>query len=285
MLLKQHLFFILFIIFSSCTYFNKPPEKEANTVARVHDKYLYKADLNNLVPAGASMQDSILIVKNFIDDWIKKNVILHKAEQNLGDEKKNVDRELEEYRNTLITFIYEKELVRQRLDTSVTNPEIEKYYYEHQKNFVLKNNIVKALFIKTSRNAPKLEKVKRWIQSSAARDFRELEAFAHQYAIDYYLDDNTWLLFDELLKKIPIKTYDKEEFLKNNRFIETNDSINIYLAVIKDFQVKESISPLSFEKENIRALIINKRKHELVEHMQQAAYDNALKNNEFEIYK
>ena len=111
-----------------------------------------------------------------------------------------------------------------------------------------------------------------------------LEDYCHQYAMNYFLDDTTWLLFDDLLKEIPIRTYDQEQFLQNNRNIEIEDSSMIYFVNIKGFMIKESLSPLSFEKENIRSLIINKRKLQLVQEMEKAAYEQALKDNDFEIF-
>ncbi|MBL7883316.1 MAG: peptidyl-prolyl cis-trans isomerase, partial [Bacteroidia bacterium] len=43
-------------------------------------------------------------------------------------------------------------------------------------------------------------------------------------------------------------------------------------------------SPLSFEKENIKNIILNKRKLKLIEQMQQDVYTDALNNNKIEIY-
>lgn len=268
-----------------CKQFTTGDDKKKNALARVNDKYLYKYEIANLVPKGSSKEDSIMKVKNFIEDWVRQNVILQKAELNLLDEQKNVEQKLQEYRNSLITFAYEEELVRQRLDTTVKEEEIEKYYTENEKNFVLKSNIVKTVFLKTSKKTPKLDKVKGWIRSNDEKDRQLLEAFCFQNAADYSLNDNDWMQFDDLLKRVPIKTYDKEEFLRNNRFIETSDSANVYFVNIADFQVKESTSPLSFEKENIRELIINKRKLTLIQEMQRSAFEQAQKNNEFEIYQ
>ena len=90
-------------------------------MARVFDKYLYKADVAGVIPNGSSKQDSITLAKNYIQNWIKQQVILHKAETNLDEEKKDVEKKLEEYRNSLITYIYEKELIRQKLDTVVSD--------------------------------------------------------------------------------------------------------------------------------------------------------------------
>lgn len=260
-------------------------KKNKNAVARVYDKYLYKTDIENLVSKESSAQDSALIAKSFIDDWIKQNIILHLAENNLPEEQKNVERQLQEYRNSLITFAYEQELVRQRLDTVVTDDEIEKYYNENGKNFVLRSNIVKAIFVKAAKKKPKVDKVKALIRSTKEKDRQQLEEFCYQYALDYSLNDNEWMQFDDLLKRVPIKTYDKEEFLRNNRFIEFSDSVNVYYVSILGFQTSESNSPLNFVKETIRELIINKRKLLLIEEMQKSAFKQAQQNNEFEIYQ
>jgi hypothetical protein len=283
---SHFVFFTGLFFLISCSYFKRNGENRGDhdVVARVFDKQLYKEDLAKMVPDGTSPEDSIMMVKSFIDNWARQNVVLHKAESNLTDEQKNVDKRLEEYRNSLITYIYESELVRQKLDTVVSNDEIEKYYNDNPRNFELKDNIIKAIYVKTKKNAPKLDKLRQWYKSDNTKDILLLEEYCHQFATDFSLEDKNWLLFDELLKKVPIKTYDKEEYLKNNRFIEVEDSSDIYFVNIKGFMIKESVSPLSFEKENIRSLIINKRKQLLINEMEKAAYDQALKNNDFEIY-
>ncbi len=270
-------------LFNTCNYFKKE-EPGKLPVARVYEKFLYRDDIAGLIQPGISPSDSLQIVKNFIDNWIKQNVVLHKAESNLDAEDKNVKKQLEEYRNSLITFAYESELIRQQLDTNVNDAEIEKYYNDNPRNFELKENIIKANFLKIKKNAPKLDKLRKWYKSDKQKDQELFEEFCHQYGVDFNLDDENWIPFDEMLKKVPIKTYDKEQFLKHNRFIEIADSVHFYFVNIKGFMIKESLSPLSFERENIKALIINKRKLLLIQEMEHAAYEQALNNNELEIF-
>lgn len=272
------------IFFTSCKDIVPTKEKHIDAIARVGNEFLAKSELKKIVPPKATREDSLIIVKNYIDDWVKQRVYLRKAEQNLGDDKKNVEQQLQDYRNDLIKFIYEKELVRQKLDTTVSTAEIEQYYYENKNTFSLRDNIVKVWYVKTNKKTPKIDKARMWIKSSSNKDFQELEAWCHAYAVDFSLNDESWISFDDVLKKVPIKTYDKEEFLKNNRNIETSDTSNVYLISIKDFQVKEEASPLSFVKDDIKALIINKRKLALIQEMQKNAMEQALKNNEYEIY-
>jgi len=263
---------------------SKKNDHPGEAVARVHDKYLFADDISRILTPGTSKEDSLMLARNFIQNWIKQQVILHKAETNLDEEKKDVELKLEEYRNSLITYIYETELIRQQLDTVVTDAEINLYYEENKPNFELKDNIVKVLYLKVNKKAPKIKKVREWYKSSAYKDRIQLEEYCYQFAADFHFDDETWLLFDDLLKKVPIKTYDKEAFLKNNRYIEIEDSTEIYFVNIRDMKIRETISPLSFVKDDIRNLIINKRKLTLIKEMEQAAYDDAMKKNEFEIY-
>ncbi|HQW00358.1 MAG TPA: hypothetical protein PLI47_09000 [Bacteroidia bacterium] len=283
--MKQISLFILLILqLSACSYFKRDSTEGKDAVARAYDYFLYPEDLQGLVPVGASREDSVAIIKNYIDNWFRQKVVLRKAERNLDDEKKDVEKKLEEYRNSLLTYAYETELVRQKLDTVINEEEIAQFYKNNQDNFELKDNIIKVIYLRLNKKSPKLNKVKDWYKSNVKKDRQLLEDYCRQYALNYFLDDNTWLLFDDLLKEIPIKTYDKEQFLQNNRIVEIEDSSTIYLVNIKGFMVKNSISPLSFERNNIKTIITNQRKLKLIEQMEKQAYEDAKKGNDVEVY-
>jgi hypothetical protein len=275
---------LLTAFIASCGLFDKKEIADQHVIARAFDKILYISDLKTIVPKGLPHNDSVTIITNYVNNWLKQQVVLKKAEDNLTEKQKDVSHNLEEYRNSLITYIYESELIRQKLDTVVSENEIVSYYNDQQANFLLKDNIIKASYLIVPLSAPKLDKVRLWYKSDSPKDSALLLDYCHQFARDYYTGGDEWLLFDDLLKKIPIKTYDKEAYLRNNRFIEIEDTSGIYFINIRGFKIKESVSPLSFEKENIRALIINKRKLELIDAMEKATFNDALRNNKIKIY-
>lgn len=280
-LLKNALIFISLLITASCSK-NKPVSEEI-PVARAYGKVLNMSDLGDMAKGAKSAEDSIMKVNAFIEQWLRQQILLYQAEQILDKEKKDVERQLEEYRKSLLIFNYEREYVNTHLDTSVSEKEIKEFYDSHQDDFILKTNIVKANYLILDKKTPRLEKVRAWFRSDGEREQKHLREYAFQYAVSSFFDDEAWLLFDDLLKQIPIKTYDKEEYLRNNRFIETQDSSYIYLVRIKGFRIKDSVSPLSFETENISTMILNKRKLKLIEEMEKKIYDDALKNGEAEI--
>jgi hypothetical protein len=252
-------------------------------VAKAYGKVLNMSDIETIAKAAASGDDSVMKVNAFIDQWLRQQVLLYKAEQILDEEKKDVERQLEEYRKSLLVFNYEREYVNSHLDTSVSENEIKEFYDSHQDDFILKDNIIKVNYLILDKKTPRLEKVRAWFRSDGEREQKQLREYVFQYAINSFFDNDAWLLFDDLLKQIPIKTYDKEEYLRNNRFIEAQDSSYIYLVNIKGFKIKDGVSPLSFETENIRTMILNKRKLKLIEDMEKQLYDEALKKGDAEI--
>ena len=276
---------VITLTFSQCKYFKKNKKQDGIELARVYDSYLYLEEVLEQMPQKLHGKDSANFVQNFAETWAKQQVVLLHAEKNLDDDQKDVEHDLESYRNALITYAFEKELVNQKLDTSVSNTEIEAYYNKNPQNFELKDNIIKVIYIKVKKNAPKINKLKEWYKSEKQVDKKPLEDYCHQFAENYFLEEDAWLLFDDLLKEIPIETYDKEQYLKNNRFIELTDSAHLYFVNIKGFKIKDSVSPLSFERDNIRNIILNKRKLTLIESMKTDVYNEALNKNEIEIKK
>ena len=271
------------MFFVSC---NSKNEKAPNriAIARANNAYLYLDNIRDIVPIGTSTKDSLELLNKHIDNWLHETLVIQKAEDNLTDEQKNVETQLQDYRNSLITYTYEKELVKQKLDTLVTNEEIEKYYDTNQGNFELKDNIIKVIYVKVNKKAPGLNELRKWYKSDNIKDRERLADYCHQFAENFYLNDNSWLLFDDLLKEIPIQAYNKELFLQNNRFVEVNDSTNSYFLNIKGFKIRNSRSPLSFEIENIKNIILNKRKLQLITKMKEDIYNDAANSNKIEIY-
>ena len=274
---------ILCFVFSSCNYYKNHYSEE--TVARVYDNYLYKSDIKEIITQGLSKKDSIAFVDNYVNNWIRQSLMLHNAEDNLSSEKNDVEKQLKEYRSSLLVYLYEKDYVNTKLDTVITYKQMEEYYNENKSNFELKNNIVNVVYVKVAKNTKDLDKIRNWVKTEDVREKRKLKEYCKQNAINYYLDDNTWLLFDDLLKEIPITTYNQELYLNNNRFVELQDNTGYYFVNIKGFKTKNSISPLSFEKDNIRLILENKRKLNLIKQMENEIYKQAHSHNNFEIFK
>lgn len=278
----RKLILAVLIVLTGCSGFFK--KKTEHPLARVYSDYLYESDLKSIIPQGTPAQDSINLVKSYIDSWIHQRLVIHQAEQNLTSDQMDFTQQLENYKNSLIIYTFENELVKQKMDTLVTDADIEGYYDINQQNFLLKDNIVQLQYVKLPLKSAYVKQFRKLLGSDDPADKNRLSQQCEQYASDYFLDDMNWLPFNDILKQIPIKTYNQEEFLKNHRDLEYQDSAFTYLVRFRDFKIKESVSPLSFEKERIRNILLNKRKIDLTKKMREDIFEQAQKKNDFEIY-
>ncbi len=273
------------LVFSSCQFLQKTFSSKEKPVARVFSEYLFPSDLEGVVPKGTSSADSVLLVQSYIENWIRQTVILKQATDNVELNQDELEKQLETYRQSLIIYSYEQQLIAQNLDTTVSNAQIKKYYEENKENFELKKSIVKATYAKIPKNALRIENAKRWFNSNKPKDRNELETYCMQFSANYSLTDTSWLFMDELSMIIPLDRFSESSILQKNNYINFSDQEFVYLVKIKDFMYKEDLSPLEFETDNIKNIIINKRKIELIDKMENQVYQKARDGEDIEWYK
>ncbi len=274
--------FAFLLILTACSV--KNGTDNGNVLARVGDYYLYELDLKGAIPESISAKDSLTIARNYINTWVREKLLLYQAEKNLTEDQKNFDKQIETYRNSLIIYQYESLLIKQQLSNEVTEEEIEAYYEKNKNNFGLKKNIVKADYAILDIDSPYNDKIESLMRSNNMDFIDSLETYCELYARTYLINDDQWISFDQLLNIIPIKTYNQEAFLKNNRFVEIEENNFKYFIKFIEFNVKDEISPLSFERENIKSIILNKRKIELINKMHNQLFEDALNSDIVEIY-
>ena len=274
---------ILILVIQSCS--TSDDDRSKNAVAKVNDKYLFDEDIKDVVPSDIVGNDSALIADNYIQTWIKENLILQKAELHLKENQKDFEKQLEDYRKSLLIYTYEKELIKRKLDTTVSIQEIEEFYETNKHQFELKNDIVKVSYLKVLKTAPKVKKIRKIYKSDKKEDKDVLKELAHQYSEKFHLNDSLWILFDELKKEVPLDVNQTNGFLKNIKNIESEDSLSYYFVSIKDYRLEKDVAPLSFEMNNIKNIIINRRKLKLINKIKAELYQEAFLNKDIEIYE
>lgn len=236
-------------------------------VARVYDHELRKADLDGLVGRGVSAEDSMAIVDNYVDQWVRQMVILSKAEKNVKDD---FSRQLGEYRNSLLIYAYEQQILNQLLDTVVTEAQIADYYNGHQEQFQLKNSIVKVAYVVAPKKTAVDPKLRTLVNKNIFldEDVMDLELLASRHGFQGYYDVNSWMPFYSLQSVVPIVTYNENLFLRQNRSIVISDDSLTYYVRIIDYKMSDEVSPLELQHDNIQAIILNHRKIETLSKLQ-----------------
>lgn len=267
----------------------KTPAREQGDetpVARVFDTYLYRKDLAGLAPDGLSEADSAKLVEKYVDGWIKKQLLISKAATRMAFDEAEIERKVLDYKYALMVHEYEKYQVNQSLNREVTEEEIAAYYNEKRENFLLKQNIVKCLFVKLPKEAPRLSRIRTLLRSYPDSDMEEIKSYCFRFAVSSSLEDNMWLNFDEVVKNTPLASVpNKVQFLRDNSFVETSDEKHIYFIKLLEYKIFDQVSPLEVIREDIVNIILNKRKIELARVLEEEILNEAQLNNEFEIYR
>jgi hypothetical protein len=224
-------------------------------------------------------------VEAYINSWIRKQLLIQEASRKIDFNEAEIERKILDYRYSLIAYEYQSHYIKQNLDTAVSNEEIESYYKANVDNFILKQNIVRATFIKVPKSAPKTNRIKDLIFSRREKDITELKSYCLSFSAAYHLSDSTWMVFDELVRNSPLAEIpNKIQFLKTNPYYETSVDEYLYFFRVLEYRISDNVSPLEFVRDDIRNIILNKRKVELARQLEDEVYNDALGKKEFQIY-
>ncbi len=266
----------------SCNLIEFRPDDQL--LAEVYGNRLYLYDIQGVVPAGVASGDSAAMVKRYVDRWVDQQVYARHAKEYANMETRNIEQRVEDYRNALLVHAFEQDLVKNELDTIVTDNEINAYYDEHQERLKLRNTIVAVNFIKLPLNAGGVNQVRSLCRSDADNDLHRLRDVSLEHAASYHIDPGQWLVFNDLIKEMPLDIDDPVSFLHNNRFVEITDDYYRYFLYIHDFRVRGAQSPKAFEKENIRQRILSRRKKDFLQNRRRDMLNSAIEGNHVEVF-
>ena len=221
---------ILALILTSCSVFVDNGEP----IAKVGVHVLTLEELQKNVPDYLDETDSTLWADDYIKKWIQRELLLLKAEENLGQDMKDVKEELEEYRNSLIVFRYKNELMKEKMDTTVKEADVQDYFSKNKESFILNRNIVKAIYIKIPLAVSSPENIKELCASNDPDKQARLNEYCMTYAKAYDRFNDQWVAADLVLTNTPVETTNQQSILERNRFIESSDMNYYYIVFIRD---------------------------------------------------
>lgn len=270
------------MLLAGCDYFQKSSQEVV--VAECYGKYLYESDLIGLVPEGTPTMDSIQRVSTFIDSWVRRQVLIHQAESNLSKEVLDLDKQMEEYRNSLIIYTYESQLIDQKLDTVVSEDEIAEYYEQNKEDFQLRNTMVRVAYVILEEDSKQKPDFKKLLSDPDTLMLQNIDIQATYYAVKSFVDVDQWMRLDELTNIIPIEIFNAESFLKKNKFVCFDMNEYTYMVRFVDYLLEESTSPMEMVRDNIKSVILAQRRQTLIDKMQTALYEKAKREKAFEVY-
>lgn len=251
------------------------------TVARAFDRVLHWSDLRQIVPMGLAPEDSAALVQAYVNIWLRQQVELHHAEQQLSEDAKRFEAELRDYRNSLLIHAFEEQLVRQRLDTTITSADLEAYYAQNADRFDLKDDLVRARWFRVPEADKRaLKRIEDRFLSGKPDDMREVEIQLVQRGVAITDRSAAWTSLPELRNEVPVETL--AGIPADGRRLVLRDADGAWFVDILELRPRLSPAPIELVRQEIRSIILNQRKLQLLERMRDDLYRQALANHEIE---
>ena len=256
---------------------------KGDVVARAGRDVLYRSDVDALNITGFSPEDSARIVERYIVSWAKSRLLLDMAQSQLSKADRDVEAQLEEYRQQLLVYRYEQQYVEQRLDTAVTDQEYMDFYEANPASFVAHVPLMKGWYIKVSDDSPNLNPIKSIYRSRVEEDRDRLGQLCYTSAEKYYFFED-WVGLDAVLEGTGLDVQELARVLDNRSFIEKNFLGYTYLISVDDYVPAGSLAPYEYCRERIRNHILNRRKQELIASLERNLLNDAIVSEKFVIY-
>lgn len=279
--MKFYLIIFFFSLFFSCTFRQLKDDKP---VAKVFDSELMYSEVLAFIPSGTSREDSILMSQNYIRNWITKKLLLHKAIENLSEQEKNIHKQVEDYRTSLLIHKYKQKLIAQKLQAEISERDIENYYKANKQNFILTTPLVKAVFFIIPQSASNMKEVKKWFRSQEAKDLEKLEEYCITNAKKFDDFEHRWIESKYLINLFPPQAGELEKEILSLKYIEKEDEENFYFLQIQEICKEQEVAPIDYVRDEIILILKNKKKLEFENELDKKINEEALRKNYVKIY-
>lgn len=278
------LFFAVSITFHSCEFLSDLIHDD-KVVARIGNQKLYISELSEVIPPGVSAQDSVSMALQYINNWASEILFSQVAATQLSKSEQNVSVELEDYKRSLLKYRYEQRYINERLDTVISDNQVEQYYNSHKELFILEVPIVKGRFLDIMQESPNLEVIKAKMSSEDYSDLSQADSLAYSSALKYSDTSDKWVDMVTFARGFGEDYGTLLSRMDRRGFIEIPDERgDVKIAYICEMQKAGTLAPLEYCEDRIRDIIISNRRHALLTELEQDLLNDAQKKNKLVIY-
>jgi hypothetical protein len=267
-------------LLAACSKTEKQDSKQiSKTIARVFDREVSDSEINDLVQSVKNKQDSVRIVQAYLDKLTIEEAVLQQASSTV--DMAEVDAKTRDFRNSLINIRFQQAYIEQHLDTTVTQQQLDDYFAQHGSSFLLRQDIYRGYYVTVTNDIPKIQKLKELLLSNREADFEELKSYCLRYSTQFSLDKTHW-------SGIPPFFHQDKKALANashsKQLVILEKDEQIHLIRVFDYKFAQQPSPASFAEANIKQIVLNKRKMELLAKLNEQLLEDAKKSNKIKTY-
>jgi hypothetical protein len=253
-------------------------------LAKVGSESVYLDEALEGMPSGLSAKDSALFVKQYVKTRVKDLLVYEKAQKNIP-QGKEIDELVENYRRSLIIYEYQQQVLNEKMQTEISETEMQVFYENNRDRFVAEHNLIKGVFIKVPKSSPDLAQLKKWYKSTSTEAFQKMESFCVQNGGQFEHFCDKWIIFDDILDNIPHDIGRASDFLHNHAALDITEGDYCYLLYVDDYVLAGTTAPFEFVKDDVRNIMVNTRKTDFIHRFESSLLKEAEKKGTITYYK
>lgn len=251
-------------------------------LAQVFQYKLYYEDIRDLVQTYENPADSLQQVRSLTEHWVRDRLVLVEAEKNFPREI-NLDKLVEDYRQSLVRHFYEQQTLERQLDTVITEADLQAYYEDHKDQHRLESGIFRGYCFKIPRPAPRGDKLLAWWRTFPAQHREEVLAYAQARARTNWSDTSQWQEMQRAVQLFPEGTLAPAAIRAQRSIIRADDDY-VYLLYPLESYAAQDIAPLAYIREQAARYILHQRELELLDSMTRTIYNRDLRDARVQIF-
>ncbi len=254
-------------------------------LARVGEKELVAEELRRSIPSGLSESDSSAYAHVFVDRWVRRQLKIREAEQLFSSSVADIDRQVEEYRQSLLIRKLDQFYVDRLVDTTFTAEEMEAYYNSHKSDFKLDHPIVKGCVVRVPkgyRQRARLKELMASKQEARQQDFRDI-CLKQEFRLDDYT--TAWVDWSDFLNQLPtMRSESYDALLSKTGIQEMSDRENYYYFRIDEVRRAGDVVPLERLQQTIRRILFNGRQQQVIRDHEEQLYNTSVEEGAVRLY-
>ncbi len=243
-------------------------------LARVGKEELHLSDVATLFTPSVSPADSLALLESYVDRWVKQQLKIQQAELRFSASAPDIERQVREYRNSLLTNKLDSYYVEQLLDTVCSEEQIADYYDAHRGEYVLDRPLVMGRIVKVHedyRQRGRLRDLLRWTSDKNKADFMGM---VEKNKMEFW-ESADWVDYSDFLFRLPTRRRASDRDIFEERGIQEvydGASDSWLYFIITDRLRKGDRIPLSRAREMIVRSILSARRAEVIRNYEDSIY-------------
>lgn len=257
-------------------------KEDEKPLARVGESYLYASDTDG-IGAGMSDKDSLYQLNIHIQQWISDQLMLRVAKKNVTVTNR-MRRMVADYEANLVMTSYERQLIKEQMDTEVTLEQLAAYYAENKEQYQSGISWIQCHFVKARRDLEGIQDLRKWFKSDDEADFERVKLFCANNKTIHILNKDLWIKYDKVVRELPDGSVERRH-RKGESTLDRSDDDYIYLFKAFNYRDKEDATPLPQVKDEITRIILHLRHNEILRSIRRQVYEEGKENGRFEIFE